>query len=540
MKDTAHHQPPYHLIFLLLSDGNVAQAALGLPPIWPNVTIPNFQEQTAGLLIIADGRALSYNPIITQDVNRLEWEAHATESAWILGAPQLISPPPDSTWPNNRTVSFGIYSRDPVTREVIYDPGYKPESTYPNVMVPVWQIAPIKTNEKAVMFNLHSEFNRMKALDHMLQYKVPALTAILQLVQDVELRPSSILFYPVFDTFRKYHEVDELTDAMLSNENNNEADEVELMDLPSETHKNQKVVGSVSIVFSWDTLLNMILPDYIKGMIVVLESSTGQIYSYSISGDTVMLLGEGDRHNPKYDEYKNSVQGKLLVDNRGQTYITYTIHLYPSDEFTAQYVTNRAAIYAAGTVLIFLFTASVFLLYDYLVEDRQQRTVRMARQTGSIVDSLFPAAFRERLYKTHGSTEQSVRRGSIVSHGSAEQSHVDGNITGSRRSFSSDGGSSSADRSNRRSSVASGSTKSGDGSNNANQTRRLSSIVSRKHPKKALKQIDKFLKGLGANSSNETNSLLNEQRNILEEEPIADLFPDTSVMFSDIVGKYII
>lgn len=109
MKDTAHHQPPYHLIFLLLSDGNVAQAALGLPPIWPNVTIPNFQEQTAGLLIIADGRALSYNPIITQDVNRLEWEAHATESAWILGAPQLISPPPDSTWPNNRTVSFGIY-----------------------------------------------------------------------------------------------------------------------------------------------------------------------------------------------------------------------------------------------------------------------------------------------------------------------------------------------------------------------------------------------------------------------------------------------
>ena len=380
----------------------------------------------------------------------------------------------------------------------------------------------------------------MKALDHMLQYKVPALTAILQLVQDVELRPSSILFYPVFDTFREYHEVDELTDAMLANENNNEVDEVELMDLSSETQENQKVVGSVSIVFSWDTLLNKILPDYIKGMFVVLESSTGQIYSYSISGDTVMLLGEGDRHNPKYDEYKNSVQGKLLVDNRGQTYITYTIHLYPSDEFTAQYVTNRAAIYAAGTVLIFLFTASVFLLYDYLVEDRQQRTARMARQTGNIVDSMFPAAFRERLYKTHGSTEQSVRRGSIVSHGSAEQSHVDGNITGSRRRSSSDGGSSSADRSNRRSSVASGSTKSGDGSNNANQNRRLSSIVSRKHPKKALKQIDKFLKGLGANSSNETNSLLNEQRNILEEEPIADLFPDTSVMFSDIVGKHII
>lgn len=99
---------------MYLSDGNVAQAALGLPPIWPNVTIPDFQEQTAGSLIIADGRALSYNPIITQDVNRFEWEEHATKSAWILDdASQLVSPPAESTWPDNRTVSFGIYSRDP-------------------------------------------------------------------------------------------------------------------------------------------------------------------------------------------------------------------------------------------------------------------------------------------------------------------------------------------------------------------------------------------------------------------------------------------
>jgi len=38
-----------------------------------NVTIPDFQEQTAPLLAIADGRApLSFNPIITQDVNCIE------------------------------------------------------------------------------------------------------------------------------------------------------------------------------------------------------------------------------------------------------------------------------------------------------------------------------------------------------------------------------------------------------------------------------------------------------------------------------------
>ena len=39
--------------------------------------------------------------------------------------------------------------------------------------------------------------------------QVPALTAVLQLVQDTEERPSSILFYPVFETFAK--QIDALT-----------------------------------------------------------------------------------------------------------------------------------------------------------------------------------------------------------------------------------------------------------------------------------------------------------------------------------------
>ena len=268
-------------------------------------------------LAIADGRALSYNPIITQDVNRLQWEEHATKSAYILGSSQLIDPLPNTTFPDNRTVSFGIYSRNS-SGSVVYDPGYAPTSVnYSNIMVPVWQIAPIVTNEKAVMFNLHSEYNRQRALDHMMQYKVPALTAILQLVQDTILRPSSILFYPVFDKFVSNNNMEDLDDSFVSQ---------------------QEVVGSVSIVFSWDTLLNKILPDHIKGLICVLESSIGQIYSYSISGDTVTLLGEGDQHDTQYDEYAHDVQGKILVDNVGRKFITYKLHMYPSSEFAAQFV----------------------------------------------------------------------------------------------------------------------------------------------------------------------------------------------------------
>ena len=95
---------------------------------WPNATLPDFQEQAYGLLQLSAGRAISFNPIIT-NATRAGWEAHATENAEILGAPQLIYPV-DNT---SRVVSDGIYQKkDGVA---IDDPGYAPGSRYPYTMV---------------------------------------------------------------------------------------------------------------------------------------------------------------------------------------------------------------------------------------------------------------------------------------------------------------------------------------------------------------------------------------------------------------------
>ena len=107
-------------------------------------------------------------------------------------------------------------------------------------MVPVRQIAPIEGNSKTVMFNLHSEKNCQRVLDDMIYYKVPALTAIFQLVQESDLRPSLILFSPVFNNFRK-----------------------------------QLFVGSISIVFYWDDVLKKILPSYINGIVCVTRKNIG-------------------------------------------------------------------------------------------------------------------------------------------------------------------------------------------------------------------------------------------------------------------------
>jgi len=472
---------------------------------WPNVTIPNFQEQTEGILRIAEGRSLSFNPIITQDVNRLQWEAHATESAWMLGGEDsilIVPDPPNATWPDNRTVSFGIYSRDG-DGNVIHDPGYNPDSVdYPDVMVPVWQIAPFEGNERAVMFNLHSEVNRMAALDNMMTHGVPSLTAILQLVQDKDVtRPSAIMFYPVFDDFG---------------------------DVASEVD----VVGSVSLVFSWDTFLNSILPDYIKGVSCVLSASTGQVYSYTISGSEVTFLGEGDMHDPNYDKYQEVVEVRLLLDEEEQIgkFITYTLTMYPSEEFEDQYSTNKPAVYAAGAVLIFLFTAGLFLLYDRLVEDRQMKTSRLARQRGNIVDAMFPAAFRDRLYKTQAATDaqrrlsQASRRGSDGDNSSGNPMEADESGTESNTEGPGSGDTKSV--------VGNGTARSVRGTTvvRRSSSHSISSVAN----KIKLKNIDKFMNGVQRGVGDLQMSL---ERGVLEDDPIAELFHNTSIMFSDIVGE---
>jgi CHASE1-domain containing sensor protein len=409
---------------------------------WPNVTMPNFAEQAEGQLDLCEGRALSFNPIITNET-RKGWESFANASKDILDAdPEKI-----------QHVENGIFGRNPPAEG----------SRYPEVDVPVWQIAPIETNERAVMFNLHSEKDRMRALDDVIQYKVPALTAILQLVQDTDLRPSSILFYPVFDQFATVNDPD-----------------------------SHEVVGTISIVFSWDVVLASVLPAYIKGMICVIETTNGEVFTWSITGDTATLLGEGDLHDPKYIDQSYAVAADLegTADRLGDVdyLITYKLTMYPSDEMRSQYITNRPAIYTTVIVLIFVCTAAIFLLYDYLVEHRQNKVMKAAARSTKIVEQMFPATFRERMFRD-AKKEEEMKRAEEQQIRKANRER--GSITG-----------------------------------------RLTNLSEYVNPKHRMKQF------LVPKSRDQPDFNVPEAiaTGGSANQPIADLFPDTSIMFCDIVG----
>jgi class 3 adenylate cyclase len=295
----------------------------------------------------------------------------------------------------------------------------------------------------------------------MMTYNLPVLTAIIQLVQDTILRPSSILFYPVRAAFSREGQLDH-------------------------------VIGSISIVFSWDDVLSRILPSHLHGLVCVLQTNTGQEFTFRL-GDKVEFLGQGDLHDSSFDSLAYPVDANLEETNKvlGNVdhLITYQLIVYPSVQFESQYKTSKPALYTFGVVLIFFCTAALFCLYDYLVTMRQSTVAKAAQQTGDIVNAMFPAAFRDRLFRAQ------------------ELQSVDNTNTGGR-----DEG-----RPRQRKGGHLASSEHG----------RLTGFVGSSIHVRSMK---KFIRGKGIHPG-EYNVDVN-----FRDAPIADLFPATSIMFCDIVG----
>lgn len=67
----------------------------------------------------------------------------------------------------------------------------------------------------------------------------------------------------------------------------------------------------------------------------------------------------------------------------------YTIRVYQSEKFLAQYYSSRPIWTTAAVAVVFVFTIGMFFVYDRLVERRQRLIARKAEQTSAIVSSLF-------------------------------------------------------------------------------------------------------------------------------------------------------
>ncbi|KAG7338222.1 adenylate/guanylate cyclase [Nitzschia inconspicua] len=185
---------------------------------------------------------------------------------------------------------------------------------------------------------------------------------------------------------------------------------------------NSTVVAFMATSFFWRSLLERILPEGQRGLAVVFHNECGQTFTYRIDGASAIFKGEGDLHNPKFNEMGETLQVSQLVDaaDEATTYsglplskdhCPYSLSIYPSTTFESQFKSNNPIIFTMSAVAIFVFTALVFLAYDRLVAVRQAKVMKSAVQSNAIVSSLFPSKYRERLYNDALQSSKAVGNG---------------------------------------------------------------------------------------------------------------------------------
>lgn len=275
-------------------------------------------------------------------------------------------------------------------------------------------IAPRQDIDDHLMYDLNDEAYRERAIRDMLFYRRPTLTEIYDghvdpLMENRFGEPSGILFHPVF-----------------------------------EDYCGSNIVGAIAIVFTIGPQLKG-LPTHINGMTIVVET-TGKQFTYNLDGGGyAQLIGMGDLHDAKYDdmvlEKPFNLQSYQVYDNdereagcarrvqaddlkEGQPLppgaealvgdtplpgfgvdanevdplVVYNIKIYPSQVFEDQYMTRNPAIFALVIAIIFLVTSATFVIYDCLVEKRQKVVMKTAVKSTKIVNNLFPSQVRDRLF----------------------------------------------------------------------------------------------------------------------------------------------
>ena len=168
------------------------------------------------------------------------------------------------------------------------------------------------------------------------------------------------------------------------------------------------ILGFYTVSVPWERYFENLLPEGKNGFEVVLNDSCGTVLTYSVNGPESKLKGEGDLHDSDYDYlgkgwvYVDSFRDMVPIDKYNpkdtpENECVYQLYVYPTDVLRDYHVSKDPIIYALYVSLIFVFTALIFLAYDWAVARRQDKVLRTATRTQAIVASLFPENVQERI-----------------------------------------------------------------------------------------------------------------------------------------------
>lgn len=182
-------------------------------------------------------RGMSYCPLI-ENADRDAFEQLALNTNYGPGLPDGVTLPANihvGIWQSNASGNAV-----PVAEHAMY--------------VPVYLVYPLGANHRAVGFDNYISASRRIAIDNVLMTGKTATTDIIQLVQDVQDRPSCLVMSPV------YHVNDTSLDT---------------------------IKGFIVSVVNLDGFFEGVLPDFVQDIDLVLKTSLGTTYTLHLHGNQV-------------------------------------------------------------------------------------------------------------------------------------------------------------------------------------------------------------------------------------------------------------
>jgi hypothetical protein len=417
---------------------------------WPFVVSSNFDVRGASSRALAGAGLLSVLPLVSEE-NRVDWEEFSTNhSGWVDKGLHLEGSHNDDEGHDDDDVrrrrrKLQIDEHEEETTLADFSQGiantiYRIEDHNHDSIVddsegpywPVWQTTPIRPN--MVNYNLitHGSFGKGMAEALEKEQIVLGLVADVSDIHD----PFNFLYHiphvhqeKINDEEEHYHEETEDEDEdeshALGSHSRSQGDfgdplSMTFFPIFDQIDEPRKLVGLIAAAIYWRDYFVQILPSTKEPqpIFVVLQNGCGQAFSYRVLGETVEVLGEGEFHETRFDHMEHDFHLADIADEKDPTSLTFSgvgfdneycpfvVRVFPTSEMEDYYVTNKPAYYGLVIVVVFLFATGVFIFYDILVGVRQRKLYKRAEETSAVVNSLFPANVRDRLFPTENEPSQ--------------------------------------------------------------------------------------------------------------------------------------
>ena len=246
-------------------------------------------------------------------------------------------------------------------------------------------------------------------------------------------------------------------------------------------------VGYIFTIISWDKYLINLLPQGVHGIVVVLKSSCGDSVTYVLEGKEAIFVGLGDMHEEGYTKSKKTIMfSDYYIDselaNKTKGHCVMYLDVYSSAEFEDSHKSKLPWIFTLVIAVLFFCMAMVFVFYNRCVHIRNQKVLNAAARSSALIRSLFPSNVHERLFSAQAASQ---------------------------------GISSKTKTSN---------------SNNNNGKK-----VAESKPQYPV-SLKRYFDDGGADDNHNIIDMDDDDSDMFKSKPIADLFPETTIMFADIAG----